>query len=143
MKILMIYRRKEKDSWESIMDIEKKLRELGNEVDIISREDDLNLNSLSSSMSGLAKIIEKKDKEKNYDIIYTQDWSIAFPLLIPNKILFEKHYCIFHNLEASGAQSRIMQKIVGNMLGNKLIVKISELKEKFPKAILSKDGLTL
>jgi hypothetical protein len=36
-----------------------------------------------------------------------------------------------------------MQKIVGNMLGNKLIVKISELKEKFPKAILSKDGLTL
>lgn len=142
MKILIIYRRKEKDSWEAIKDIEKKLRNLGNEVDILSREEDLNMDSLSSSMGSLAKVIERKDKEKNYDIIYTQDWSIAFPLLIPNKILFEKHYCIFHNLEASGAQSRIMQKIVGNILGNKLIVKTSELKDKFPKAILSKDGLT-
>ena len=116
MKILIVYRRKEKDSWESIKGIWEKLKELGHEVEILSREEDLNMDSLSSSMNSLGKIVEKMDKERNYDVIYTQDWSIAFPLLIPSKILFGKHYCIFHNFEASGAQSKIMQKITGNML---------------------------
>jgi len=142
MKILIVYRRKEKDSWEAIKNIEKKLKELGHEVELLSRDDDLNMDSLSSSMGSLTKVIERKNKEKNYDIIYTQDWSIAFPLLIPNRILSEKHYCIFHNIEASGAKSRILQKIAGNMLGNKLIVKTKEMKERFPSAILSEDGLT-
>ena len=142
MKILMIYRRKEKDSWETIKNIEKKLKELGHDVEILSRDEDLNMDSLSSSMGNFAKIIEKKNKEKNYDIIYTQDWSIAFPLLIPNRILPEKHYCIFHNLESSGAKSRILQKIAGNMMGGKLIVRTGELKDKFPGAIFSPDGIT-
>ena len=44
MKILIVYRRKEKDSWESIKGIWEKLKELGHEVEILSREEDLNMN---------------------------------------------------------------------------------------------------
>jgi len=61
------------------------------------------------------------------------------PLLIPSKVLFEKHYCLFHDIEPS-TQSKIFQRIVGNMLGNKLVVKTKELKEKFPKSHLSENG---
>ena len=143
MKILIVYRNREGTYWETIKDMEKKLVERGHKVDLLSREDDLNMGSLSNSMGSLPVAIERKDKEKNYDIIYTQDWSIAFPLLIPNRILAKKHYCFFHDIEPSGAKSRILQKIVGNMIGEKLIVKTKELKEKFPRAVFSSDGIII
>ena len=142
MKILIVFRRKERIIWESIKQMEKKLVKLGHNVDLLSREEDLNMNSLSSSMGGLSVAIEKKDKENNYGIIYTQDWSIAMPLLLPTKTLFEKHYCLFHDVEPSGAKSRVLQRIVGNMMGTKLVVKTKELKEKFPGAIFSEDGIS-
>ena len=141
MKILIVYRTEKDATGKSVKEIKERFEKAGHKVDLISREDDLNLYSLSSSMGSLSAAIEKKDKENSYNIIYTQDWSIAFPLLIPTRILSEKHYCLFHNIEPSGAKSRILQKIAGNMMGDKLIVKTQQLREKFPKAAFSPDGL--
>ena len=142
MKILVIYRTEKDAIAKSVKEIAENLTKMGNGVEIVSRNEDLNLQTLSSSMDGIKGFVMKMDEKENYDIIYSQDWSIAFPLLIPNRILTEKHYCLFHNIEPSGAQSKILQRIVGNMMGEKLIVKTQELKEKFPKAVLSQSGIT-
>ena len=143
MKILVIYRTEKDAIAKSVKEIAENLKKMGNGVEIVSRNEDLNLQTLSSSMDSLRAFVTKMDEKENYDIIYSQDWSIAFPLLIPNRILTEKHYCLFHNIEPSGAQSKILQRIVGNMIGEKLIVKTKELKEKFPKAVLSHNGIDI
>ena len=143
MKILIIYRTERDAIAKSVKEIAENLKKMGNGVEIVSRNEDLNLQTLSSSMDSLRAFVTKMDEKENYDIIYSQDWSIAFPLLIPNRILTEKHYCLFHNIEPSGAQSKILQRIVGNMMGEKLIVKTQELKEKFPKATLSQNGIDI
>ena len=111
-------------------------------MDLLSREEDLGLYSLSSSMDSLKESVKKMDDSKKYDLIYTQDWSIAFPLIIPLKCLFEKHFCFFHNIEKTG-KSKIFQKIVGNIMGEKLVVRTKELKEKFPLSSLSENGLNI
>ena len=142
MKILILYRTQKDFTGKSIKDIKENLESKGHKVEAVSRNEDLHLESLSSSMDGLKGFIIKMNEKENYDLIYTQDWSIAFPILFPTKILFEKHYCLFHDTEEKGgAQSRILQKIAGNLLGNHLLVKTNELMVKFPKAILSKNGL--
>ena len=143
MKILIVCRKKEGENWDAVKNMEKKLTQLRHDIEILAREEDLNMNSLSSSMGSLSSAVEKLDAKNGYDMIYTQDWSIALPFLIPTKILFEKHYCLFHDIEPSAAKSRILQKIVGNMMAEKLLVRTKELKEKFPKAILSPDGVSL
>mgnify|MGYP001601908264 CR=1 FL=1 len=64
------------------------------------------------------------------------------PLLFPAKALFQKHYCLFHGHEEIGVtQSKVLQKITGNLLGNHLLVKTEELKKRFPKSVLSREGL--
>ncbi len=142
MKILLVYRTEKDKTGKTVKEIKERLEKIGQKVELLSREDDLNMNSLSSSMGSLSAAIEKKNKENNYDIIYTHDWSIAMPLLIPSRVLSEKHYCLFHDIEPSGAKSRILQRIVGNMMGEKLLVKTKELSDKFPKAVFSSDGIT-
>ena len=49
----------------------------------LSREGDLKIYSLWKSIFPIRKRIKKLMKKENYDIIYTQDWSFAFPLLFP------------------------------------------------------------
>jgi hypothetical protein len=143
MKILILYRTENDPTGEFVKEIKRNLDKAGHETELISRNKDLHLTSLSGSMDGLKNFVIKEDKRKNYDIIYTQDWSIAFPLLFPTKILFDKHYCLFHDFEKEGGpQSRIFQRITGSLLGEHLLVKTEELKRKFPKAILSKEGIS-
>lgn len=143
MKILIIHRTENDSVGEYVKKISQDLKKKGHEVLVVSRNEDLNLQTLSSSMDGLKGFIMKKDEKENYDIIYTHDWSVAFPLVFPTKILFKKHYCLFHDVEPSGAKSKILQKIVGNLMGNHLLVKTEELKKKFPTATFSKDGLEI
>src|SRR3989344_3452655 len=140
MKILIIYRTEKDLVGKFTKEIAENLKKNGHSVDLASRNEDLGIQTLSGSMEGLKGFILKMDEKEKYDIIYTQDWSIALPLVIPSKALFEKHYCFFHDIEPSGAQSKILQKIVGNMLGDKLIVRTKELKNKFPKSKFSPEG---
>lgn len=140
MKILIVLRKKDGGSWEVVENLRRKLEKLNHKVDIVSRHEDLGITSLSSSMGSLKEAIKRKEDKENYDVIYTQDWSIAFPLLIPNKVFENKHYCFFHNTEPKG-QSKIFQRIVGNMMGDKLIVRTDQLKKIFPKSTLSTDGI--
>ena len=140
MKILIVFRKKKEESWDIVMSVKQKLEEKGHNVDLLSREDDLGIDSLSGSMGTLKEAIKRRDKEKNYDVIYTQDWSMAFPLLIPERVFEKKHFCFFHNVQEEG-NSRIFQRIVGNMLGGNLLVRKEELKKKFPKSILAFDGI--
>ena len=142
MKILVVYRTEKDSVGKFAKEIAENLKKKGHSVDLVSRNEDLHLQTLSGSMDGLKGFIIKLDEKENYDIIYTQDWSIALPLIIPTKTLFEKHYCLFHDIEPSGAQSKILQKIIGNMLGEKLIVRNIELKNKFPKSTLSPEGIS-
>ncbi len=144
MKILIIYRTKEDPVGKFVTGLKKNLEKAGHSVDIFSRNEDLHFTSLSSSMGGLKDFVAERDKKEDYNMIYTQDWSVAFPLLFPAKILFDKHYSLFHgHEEVGGTQSRVLQKITGNLLGSHLFVKTEELKKKFPKAIFSKDGLEI
>lgn len=144
MKILILYRTQKDTTGKILPELKRELEKKGHKVELVSRNEDLHLPSLSSSMDGLKEFVIKKDKLGNYDIIYTQDWSIAFPLVFPSKVLFSKHYCLFHGAEEEGgAQSKILQKITGNLLNNHLLVKTYELKKRFPKAMLSEDGLEI
>lgn len=140
MKILIVFRKKEGEAWEIIKNLAQNFEKLGHEVEMFSREEDLGINSLSDSMGPLKEAIRKKNAEKNYDMIYTQDWSIAMPLLIPERVFEDKHYSFFHNIQ-NGAKSKILQKIVGKMLGGKLVTRTEELKKQFPKSALVSDGI--
>jgi len=139
MNILIIHRKKGDPVEDFANLIKEKLEKDGNHVDMLSREDDLNMPNLSSSMGSLKEFVIKKDSENNYDRIYTFDWSLAFPLLIPHKVLKDKHFCFFYDIETSGGRSEILQKISGNIMKDHLFVRTDELKNKFPKAKLYKD----
>lgn len=142
MKILILYRTQKDATGGFVKKIKEDLEKGGHKTELVSRNEDLHLPSLSSSMDALKEFVIKKDNLENYDIIYTQDWSIAFPLLFPSKILFDKHYCLFHDSEEKGgAQSKVLQKITGNLLGSHLLVKTPELKKRFSKSVLSENGL--
>jgi hypothetical protein len=141
MKILILYRTDKDETGRFVKVLKANLEKREHIVEAVSRNENLSLPSLTSSMDALKEFVIKKNQKENYDLIYTQDWSIAFPLVFPSKILFDKHYCLFHEVEERGAQSKIMQKIVGNLLGSHLLVKTEKLKNKFQKAVFSKDGL--
>jgi len=142
MKILIVLKNWENEEGvgESVRKIKQDLEKKGWTVDTISRENDLHINSLSGSMGSLKEIIREKDEKENYDLIYTQDWSIAFPILFPKRFFQEKHFCFFHGKQ-DGESSKIFQKIVGNMMGERLIVKNEELKKMFPKSTLVPSGI--
>ncbi len=143
MKILILYRTNKDSTGKFLKSLEKNLVKGRHKVKMVSRNENLHMPSLSSSIRGIKDFVSKEVDENKYDLIYTQDWSIAFPLLFPSKILFDKHYCLFHSVEETRAQSKIMQKITGNLLGNHLLVRTEELKKKFSKATRSEDGMTV
>ena len=120
-------------------EIKMALEKLGHGVDILSREDDLKIYSLSRSIFPLREKIIQLNKEKNYDIIYTQDWSLILPLLFPYPILRKKHFACFCGREES--KSIILQNIIGFIMGEKLIVIGDRLKKDFPKATLIYRGV--
>lgn len=76
-------------------EIAKQLRKLGNKVDFLSREDDLKKYSLVNSILPLRKEIKKLMEKEDYDVIYTQDWTLTLPLLFPSRILKKETFCMF------------------------------------------------
>tara|TARA_Y100000031_G_scaffold151112_1_gene191698 strand:- start:533 stop:1249 length:717 start_codon:yes stop_codon:yes gene_type:complete len=87
-------------------------------------------------------------EENNYDIIYTQDYSIAFPLIFP-PLFWKKHLTCFCGIK-SGKHPHLIQwhhkflhRLVGKILGKKLVVIGDQLKEIFPKSTLIYRGINM
>jgi glycosyltransferase involved in cell wall biosynthesis len=119
--------------------IKKELEVNGHEVKVISRQNDLGIYSFLKSIFKLRKIVNRVGK--NYDIIYTQDWGMTLPLLLPIPLLRKKHFCCFHGIQPGPLF--LLQKITGKLMGRKLIVIGDSLKEIFPKSNLIFNGARL
>jgi len=131
MKILIYILRYKGGVGRVIKSLKPELEKLGNEIKIISREDDLDCFSLKDSFKKLKKDIKKR----NYDILLTNDWSIALPFIFK-----KNHFSLFHGLEQHGI-SKVIQKKIGKMLENNLMVVGSIMLKRFPKAILTENGI--
>jgi len=114
--------------------LKKELERRGHFVKIISREGKFGSSSLVSSFSRVRSLIKSEMKNGDFDVIYTQDWSLALPLILPKPIFEKKHFCCFHGIQ-NGAGS-FFQKFVAKFLKNRLIVVGPSLKRKFHKAHL-------
>ena len=141
MKILMIFIRWPGGVGEVIRSISKEFAKLGHEVKVISREDDLGLSSLITSIFPLRKRIKRLIKKGEYDIIYSHDWSTAFPLLFPYRIFKKRHFCIFYGNQLGA--TKIFQEIIGKIMGNRLIVVGDLNKKKFPKSHIIRNSVNM
>jgi glycosyltransferase involved in cell wall biosynthesis len=93
-----------------INNIKPLLEKEGYEVEVISREDDLNCFSTIKAW----KKIREEVKRRNFDILYTQDWSCALPFLFYGK----NHYCFFHG--HSLGKEFLFQYFVGKLMKKNL-----------------------
>ena len=138
MKILFVVKERKKNSFggvETLMkNLSKELNKGGQSVDILSRQDDLRLNSVLQSVFPLRKKIRELIKEKGYDIIYTQDWNIALPLLFPYPIFRKKHFCFFNATQKG--KTFFIQFIVGNIMGKRLLTGDIRNKKRYKKSTL-------
>jgi glycosyltransferase involved in cell wall biosynthesis len=142
MRILIILKRWTGGVGVVVQNLKRELEKQNHYVKIISREDDLRVYSLLKSILILRKKIKELMKKENYDIIYTQDWSIAFPLFFPYPLFRKKHFCCFHGIEPS-ILGRLFQNLIGKIMHRNLIVVGDVLKAKFPKANLIYNGVDL
>lgn len=126
---------------EVIRNISKEFKKLGHEIHVISREEDLKKYSLISSILQIRKIVKRLVKEKKYDIVYTHDWSTAFPLIFPIPIYRKKHFCIFYGNQLKS--TRIFQEIMGKIMGKHLIVVGDLNKKKFSKSHLVRNAVNM
>src|SRR3989344_6342131 len=120
-------------------EIAKEMEKLGHKVDFLSREDDMKIYSLWKSIFPIRKKVKELMNKNHYEVIFSQDWSFAFPLLFPKRIFKKNHICCF-----CGHQENwliFLQNIVGKMMGEKLIVIGDDLKKRFPKATLIYRGV--
>ena len=73
-------------------------------------------------------------KEKNYDIIYTQDWNMAFPLLFPYPIFKRNHFCFFHATQKG--KGFFIQFLVGSLIGKRLLTGDIRNNKRYKKSTL-------
>lgn len=121
-----------------VASLSKELQNRGHVVEVISREEDMKINSMIKSIAPIRRLV--CNHESDYDLIYTQDWSMAFPLIFPTRLCKKKHFCCFHGKEDSSLPL-ILQKMVGKILGRRLIVVGDGLKEMFPESNLNYNGV--
>ena len=131
MKILTYILRKKGGVGRVISSLEPELKKLGHTLEVVSREDDLKCFSLLDSIKKMNKDI----KQRSYDVILTNDWSIALPFLFK-----ENHFSLFHGME-DRKLSKTLQKLVGSIMGENLMVVSFNMKRKFRKANLTQNGV--
>jgi len=142
MKILIVLVRLRGGVGRSNTEIARVLSKKGHKIDTLSREDDLKIYSFFKSIFPLRKKIKKLMNENNYDVIYTQDYSLTLPLLFPYPIFWKKHLS-FACGEKTWGIHKLVQEIVSKIMGKKLGVVCGELKDKFPKSTLIYRGINL
>lgn len=140
MKILIFLKKWAGGVGGGVKNIKKELEKLGHEVITISREEDLKIFSAKEFLKSRKEYI-KIIKRENPDIIYTQDWSIALPLLIPFPTYYNRHFCCFHGNQFG--KIAIAQDFVGFVMGKHLICMAPSIKKRFPKANLNYCGVNL
>lgn len=131
MKILIIIQRWYGGQGVVGKNLKEEIEKIGHKVKIISREEDLKAFGFLKGIKQIRKAIKKED----YDILYTQDWSITL-----SSLGFKKHFACFHGQEYSKA-SKILQKITGKIMGKRLVVVGDKLKQLFPKSNLIYNGI--
>jgi glycosyltransferase involved in cell wall biosynthesis len=131
MKILMFIKKWGGGIKTVVESVSRELELKGHEVEVISREEDLKCFSTIKAFFKSRKAVAEKD----YDILYSQDWSCA--LL---NMLKRRHYVCFHGNDPNFI-GRLIQTIIGRMMGNKLIVVGPTLKKRFPKSNLIHNGV--
>lgn len=140
MKILIILIKWKGGVGRVINSIKPLLEKEGHKVEVISREDDLKCFSSIKNLFWLRKKYKSIIKKINPNIIYTQDWSMALPLLLPFRIYEKKHFCCFHGLNPN-KKGIALQKIVGKIMGKRLFVVSNFLHKKFPKSAILYNGV--
>ncbi len=134
MKILILLKKWDGGVGTVVKHISEEFKKKGHEVKIISREDDLEYKNLASSIYPLRQKIENLIKKENFDIIYAQDWSLAFPFIFPTKIFRKKLFCVFYG--ENPKKTLFIQKWTGKKIGKNLIVCNDNLKEMLPLSTL-------
>ena len=141
MKILIVIKKWDGGVGRVIKNISPEFEKLGYEIKILSREDDMKICSFLNSILSLRKKIKKLMKKEKYDIIYTNDWSLAFPLIFPVPIYRKKHFCFFHGHQ--DGIGIILQYIIGEILGKKLITGDKLNKKIFLKSHLIPNSVNM
>jgi len=135
MKMLILFKKRRGGVGSAVEDICNGFKKERDIVKTISREDDLKIFSLVKSIFPIRKLIKKLMKEEKYDIIYTQDWSLTFPLLFPSRLFRDKHFSVFYG-EDNSKLSIFFQDLIGKKMGARLIVCNDHLKKRFQKSTL-------
>jgi len=131
MKILTYILRHEGGVGRVLETLEPELNKLGHQLEVVSREDDLKCFSLKSSIVKMNKDIKGRD----YDVLLTNDWSITLPFLHK-----KNHFALFHGIELVKT-SVILQRIVGRIMGSRLMVVGPVIHNIFPKSNLTENGI--
>ncbi len=145
MKVLVLVKERKKKGFggvETLLNnISKEFEKKGHKIDIISRADDLKLKNTMQSILPLRKKIREIMKEKNYDIIYTQDWNMALPLLFPYAIFKKKHFCFFHATQKG--KGFFVQFCIGVLMGKGLLTGDIRNRKRFSKSTLVATSVNL
>ncbi len=142
MKILVLVKEMGSGGVETLLkNISKEFEKKGHSMDIISRRNDLGINSVFRSIFPLRKKVKEIMKEKNYDIIYTQDWNMALPLFFPYPIFRKKHFSFFHATQKGSGF--FVQFLVGNLLGKRLLTGDINNRKRFSRSNLIATSVNL
>jgi len=141
MKILVFLLRWRGGVGRVIKELERELEQKGHELVAISREDDFNLFSSVKNLLLMRQKYKEIIEKENPDIIYTQDWSMALPLLFPFKIYKKKHYCCFHGNQIGSLS--FMQPLIGRVMGKRIIAVGTYNYNRLPKSHLIPNGVNM
>ncbi len=120
MKILVLVKEMGFGGVETLLkNISKEFEKKGHKMDIISRKNDLKLKNTFQSVFPLRRKIKEIMKKNNYDIIYTQDWNMALPLLFPYPIFRKRHFSFFHATQQG--KSFPVQFFIGILMRKRLL----------------------
>ena len=139
MKILIVLKKSRGGVGFANKRLSKALEKRGHTINIFSREEDLKSHSFIGSLFKMRKYL--KNIEKEYDIIYTQDWSLALPLLFPWPIIKKKHFCNFCGNQVG--PTKIFQNFVGAIIKKRLVVVGDSIQKRFPSSKLVYRGVNL
>ena len=141
MKILIFLKKWKGGVGVVVNSIKKELENRGHEVICVSREEDLHKFSSIKNLFWLRRKYVEIIKKENPDVIYTQDWSMALPIIFPVRLYRKNHYCCFHGNQLG--KTKCLQSLIGKILGRRLMVVGDSLKKRFPKSTMVYNGVDL